>query len=121
MRRFATSLLVAVAITLPGCSGENPDRVLRGRILYQRTCSVCHGAEGLGMPGLGRSLKDSDFVRRLSEPEMVEFLKIGRRRDDPANITGVDMPPRGGNSAYTDEDLALMAAFIKHLATQPAH
>ena len=118
MRVLLLATILALGLT-GACAPQDPDRITRGRALYQRTCSVCHGAEGLGMPGLGRSLRDSDFVRHLSEREMVEFLKVGRRRNDPANVTGVDMPPRGGNAAYTDEDLALMAAFIKDLATQP--
>ncbi len=70
------------------------------------------------MRGLGKSLIGDPFVAERSRDELTAFLKVGRRAWDPLNTTGVDMPPRGGNAALTDEDLAAIADFLKDLPAQ---
>lgn len=62
---------------------------------------------------MGKALTDSDFVRARTDDEMVEFLAEGRRADHPQNTKGVDMPPRGGNPALSDEDLAAIVSFLR--------
>ncbi len=109
--------LLALATTL-ACGSSPEDRVARGRVLYQQTCSICHGGDARGMRGLGRSLLGNQFIADRSEREMVDFLKVGRRFDDPTNETGVDMPPRGGNQGLRDDDLGAIAAYLK---TLPSH
>ena len=87
-----------------------------GEALFLRTCSMCHGADARGMPRLGKGLRDNGFVRQRSVPELVEFLKTGRPAWDKLNTTRVDMPPRGGNPALTDEDLARIARYVRTLS-----
>ena len=53
-----------------------------------------------------------------SDEELVEFVKVGRRPSDPLNITGVDMPPKGGSPALSDEDLYDIVAFIRTIHTE---
>ncbi len=84
-----------------------------GRQLYLRTCATCHGADGHGMPRLGKDLHDNVFTKSLSDEEMVDFLKKGRPAWDDANTQGIDMPPKGGNPALTDEDLLQIIAFLR--------
>jgi disulfide bond formation protein DsbB len=43
------------------------------------------------------------------------FIKTGRPASDPLNTTGVDMPPKGGNPALSDQDLADIIAFIRSI------
>jgi disulfide bond formation protein DsbB len=45
----------------------------------------------------------------------VDFNKPGRPATDPLNPTGVDMPPRGGNPALTDDDLVDIVAFLRSI------
>lgn len=90
----------------------------RGQALYQKTCALCHGGDAKGMRGLGKSLLGNEFIATHSERELVDFLRVGRRSRDPENETGVDMPPRGGNQALTDQDLAAIAAYLE---TLPSH
>jgi disulfide bond formation protein DsbB len=66
---------------------------------------------------LGKSLhaSESEFVRTQSDDALVEFIKVGRQPDDPANTTGIAMPPKGGNPAITDGDLYNIVAWLRTL------
>ncbi|MFQ5577214.1 MAG: c-type cytochrome [Anaerolineae bacterium] len=78
-------------------------------------CSACHSPDGKGLPGLGKDLTASEFVAGLTDDELVAFIKVGRDPSDPANTTGVAMPPKGGNPALSDDDLYNVVAFIRTL------
>ncbi len=85
----------------------------RGKEKFQGSCASCHGADAKGLPGLGKDLTTSAFVRQQTDAQLLEFIKRGRPATDPANTTGVDMPPRGGNPSLTDQDLMDIIAFIR--------
>ncbi len=87
----------------------------RGQELFASSCSSCHGADAKGIEGLGKNLVDSDFVAGLSDPDLVAFIKKGRPSSDPANTTGIDMPPKGGNPSLSDQDLFDIVAYIRTL------
>ncbi len=80
-----------------------------------RTCATCHGPTAEGMPRLGKDLHDNAFTKSLDDAALVEFLKEGRPASHPLNERGVDMPPRGGNPALTDDDLGLIVAYLRTL------
>lgn len=128
MRRIA-SVLAAAAIVLAGCggggangvavtagaSGEVPGDAANGRALFDGTCIACHGPGGVGLPNLGKTLIDNEFVQSNSDIEMIGFISEGRPASDPANTTGVDMPPRGGNPSLGDQDLADIVQYLRTL------
>lgn len=121
------SLLLAGALFLVACGGGGPQPTptptgpvgdpVAGKIAFEKTCITCHGADAKGMPGLGKDLTTSQFVASKSDPELVAFIKTGRPASDPANTQGVDMPPKGGNPALTDQDLYNIVAYIRTLHT----
>ena len=76
---------------------------------------MCHGPNGEGMPKLGKGLKANQFVQGLSNEEFVQFLKVGRSAGDPLNEQGIDMPPKGGNPALSDQDLGLIALYVRSI------
>lgn len=84
-----------------------------GHDLFVSSCSACHGASGEGMEGLGKPLATSDFVSSKSDAELIVFIKSGRPIWDADNTTGVDMPPKGGNPAITDEQLADIVKYLR--------
>ncbi len=86
-----------------------------GQTKFTATCSACHGPAGEGVTGLGKDMTTSTFIKGLSDAELVEFIKKGRPVSDPANTTQVDMPPKGGNPALSDQDLADIVAYIRTL------
>jgi disulfide bond formation protein DsbB len=87
-----------------------------GAALYKVTCPACHGQDAKGMQGLGKDMTTSEFIKKLSDQELVEFIKKGRALDDPLNTTGVAMPPKGLNVALSDDDILAIVKFIRSLS-----
>ena len=69
----------------------------------------------MGIDGLGKTLVASEFAIGLPDAELMLFLATGRPSSDPLNTTGVDMPPKGGNPALDDQDLADIVAYLRTL------
>jgi mono/diheme cytochrome c family protein len=99
-RALLAGALLAVG-AVPGGSGEwtappaekaktspiadTPEAVLRGKALFQRHCTVCHGARGKGDGPAGadaRDLTEPAVQRRLTDGEIFWKIGTGRRKDD---------------------------------------
>lgn len=109
---------VAVATTAaPSGDGSSFDPALaaQGELLFANTCTVCHGPDALGITGLGKTLVGSEFVNGSTNQELVAFLNVGRPIEDPANTTGIAMPPKGANPTLTDDDLNAIINYIRSL------
>lgn len=87
----------------------------KGKALFAGTCAACHGPAGEGVQGLGKDMTKSEFIAGLSDEALMAFVKTGRPTSDPLNTTKVDMPPKGGNPALTDEQLTDIIAFIRSI------
>ena len=118
--------LVALASVTVGCDNgaEPPPRdpgagasteAVRGEELAGQSCSACHGQDFEGVSGLGTSLHDNVFIQEHTDDQLVVFIKEGRANDAPDNETGISMPPYGGNTQLTDDDLADIVAFLRTL------
>jgi disulfide bond formation protein DsbB len=92
-----------------------PEAVSEGKEFFASTYSACHGPDAKGLPNLGKDLTTSEYVRDSSDDELLSLLKGGRPSGHELNTTGVDMPPKGGNPSYTDEDLTAIVAFIRSI------
>jgi disulfide bond formation protein DsbB len=90
-----------------------------GQTAYTTTCVACHGPEAKGVTGLGKDLTTSEFVATKTDDELADFVKTGRPSTDPLNTTGIDMPPKGGNPALTDDDIYNIVAFLRSIHVQP--
>jgi len=86
-----------------------------GEELFAATCSACHGPDGTGIEGLGKDMTTSEFIAGQTDANLISFIKSGRPTSDPLNTTGVDMPPKGGNPALSDEDLNDIVTYIRTL------
>jgi disulfide bond formation protein DsbB len=87
--------------------------VEQGRELYMRSCAACHGASGKGMPHQGADLVSSRFMADSTDEGLVEFLRVGRKADDPKSVMKLFMPAKGGNVALGDEHLALIVGYLR--------
>ena len=86
-----------------------------GEDKYNEVCIACHGPSGEGVEGLGKPFTTSDFIIAQSDEDLLAFVKNGRPVGDPTNTTGIDMPPKGGNPALTDEQILDIIAYIRTL------
>lgn len=86
-----------------------------GKTQFDTVCIACHGPGGVGVTGLGKPFTTSEFLLTVNDQELLDFIKTGRPISDPANTTGVDMPPKGGNPALTDAQLLDIIAYIRTL------
>ena len=108
---MSTMFLVACS----GASDSDRDLVAQGHKLFRGTCARCHGPNGEGMPRLGKDLHANAFGKGSSDQELLDFLEKGRSAADPLNERGIDMPAKGGNPTLTEEDLALIVAYLRSL------
>jgi mono/diheme cytochrome c family protein len=116
MRRHHFLLLVG-ALGLAACGGPSSSAAfgdaIAGKAAYATTCTACHGANATGVVGLGKDLTTSEFLAGMSDEQVLEFLQVGRPASDPLNTTGVDMPPKGGNPALSEDDLRNIVAYLR--------
>ena len=117
--------LIVLASALAGCGGgssapprvgpDAPPEVVLGQELVDQSCTACHGKDYSGVSGLGTSLVDNAYIQDHTDAEVAAFIKEGRLNDAPDNVTGIAMPPYGGNPRLTDEELIAIAAFLRTL------
>jgi disulfide bond formation protein DsbB len=84
-----------------------------GAKVFSTACVACHGPEGKGVTGLGKDLTTSEWMQQQTDEQLIEFIKRGRDAGDPLNTTGIAMPPKGGNPAMTDQEIADLVAFMR--------
>ena len=143
MRKQITWMLIAVLamMVLTACGGDDKNEeaaaqpaaaadapaeaaaapagdAANGGKIYSTACVACHGPEAKGVTGLGKDLTTSTWVGEQSDVQLVEFIKRGRDVTDPLNTTGVAMPPKGGNPAMSEQEIADIVAFVRSIHQQ---
>jgi mono/diheme cytochrome c family protein len=99
----------------PSGGGEDVGGAAHGQELFKSTCAACHGQNAEGIDGLGTDMHNNEFIQSQSNADLMVFITVGRSTTDPDNTTGVDMPPKGGNSSLTDTDLADIVDYLRTL------
>lgn len=89
--------------------------IANGSKLYATTCIACHGQAGAGVKGNGKPLAGSKFINSLDDEALLTFVKNGRMPTDPANTTGIAMPPKGGNPAFSEDDILDVISYLRTL------
>ncbi len=103
------------ALAAAGGDKELAEYILSGNKLFHQTCIACHGREGAGIKGNGKMLAKNDFIKSLKDDDLLAFIKQGRGPTDPKNTTGIQMPPKGGNPALSDDDLLDIISYLRTL------
>lgn len=91
------------------------EAVERGRRLYldRASCHTCHGREGRGVPGMGSSLTDGEWI--LTDGSSGSLLDVMRSGVPAARSpSGVPMPPRGG-ARLDEEEMRAVVAYLLSL------
>jgi mono/diheme cytochrome c family protein len=93
----------------PGLPGD-PDK---GAALYAANCTSCHGVSLEG--GIGPALNPIDKaiggVNSLDPNFLIDIITNGRVHK-PGDPKSTDMPPKGGNSKLTEQNVKDLAAYI---------
>lgn len=105
----------AAALSAAGGDAELAAYIANGDKLFHSTCIACHGKGGAGVAGNGKALVKNPFVQSLDDDGLLAFVKQGRTPTDPKNTTGIQMPPKGGNPALSDDDLLDIIAYLRTL------
>ncbi len=127
-KKLWIGLTLGIAVLLASCGGSSggseseaeeptysPEMIAEGDSLFQQTRFACHGSDGKGLPNLGKDLTTSEFVRSLTDAELLAYVLEGRAADDPLNTTGVAMPPKGGFSFLTEDNISSIIAFVRSI------
>jgi mono/diheme cytochrome c family protein len=114
------ALLVLTAITTladasPSASPSSalPGDPTRGAQLYGQNCATCHGVNLEG--GIGAVLNPIDKLPGVANPLDPNFLIdiiTNGRQPQPGDPKSIAMPPKGGNSNLTSQDIKDLAAYI---------
>ncbi|MDP7005337.1 MAG: cytochrome c [Phycisphaerales bacterium] len=94
---------------------ESAPSVSTGSTLWKSSCASCHGADGQGLPELSPNLIGSEFIAKSSDEELIEYITIGRKADDPNSVMNLEMPPKGGNPMLKENDILSIVAYIRTL------
>ena len=119
-RGVSAELAQQVATVWPGeeaAAGAGEFDVEVGRELFMASCAACHGTGGQGMPNQGPDLRASALTVKSSDDEILAFLAKGRQVGDPQSVMGLPMPPRGGNAALSNRQLAQIVKFLRTVAS----
>jgi mono/diheme cytochrome c family protein len=92
---------------------DSPAQLARGDRLYRESCVACHGVDAKGVANLGNPLVGTPFMAATGDLELLAAIRKGRDLSDPANTTGLVMPPSGGRPDLSDEDIMAIIAFLR--------
>jgi mono/diheme cytochrome c family protein len=88
-----------------------------GQHLFAEVCAPCHGLDGTGIEGIGVNLRTSTLVGGMTPRQLAEFFIRGVSLNNPFNTTDVKMPPRGGRSDLSDQDMLDIAVYLQSVNT----
>ncbi len=101
---------MAAMITYPALADPSAPKDLdRGRMLYEKTCVRCHGADGTGVFAAVPDFTDRDGPLAQSDEVLHQHIKHGFRSPGSFMV----MPAKGGNAALDDADIADIIAYLR--------
>jgi mono/diheme cytochrome c family protein len=85
----------------------------RGKTVYDSVCGACHGADGLGKPGMAPTLASSEWVITKGINRIAHIPLKGI--NGPIKVMGKDwnMNMAAMGAALSDEDLAGLLTYIR--------
>lgn len=84
---------------------------INAKQIFIDNCASCHGEDAGGIKDQGADLVKSTFIKRMSDAELKEFLKIGRQPDSPDSTLKLLMP---SFDYLTDEELDQVIAYTRN-------
>ena len=91
--------------------GVTPEKIAQGETLFgEVNCTVCHGPEAKGLPGMTGDLSDGEWsnVEGGTYESVIGVISSGLSADKTG---GMPMAPKGGQN-ITDEQVQALAAYV---------
>ncbi len=101
-------VLLVITLLLPGARAFGADQSDRGREVYQKWCTPCHGT-GLGKPGTSAAASHGVQPAVLEQRQDLNAKVI-----ESAVRKGVSIMPRFRKTEVSDADLAAIVAYLMH-------
>ena len=105
MKKMLVLTVVALAATALVARAED------AKVIYEKQCAKCHGAEGKGDTKMGKKIKAADFTdpkvqEKFTDEQMSKAIKEGVK-DDQGKIK---MPPA---KSVTDDDIKALVRLVR--------
>lgn len=103
-----------------GWRAKYPKPQLRARTgadVFAGYCASCHGAEGRGLADAGPDLVTNEFIAKLSDQQLKEFLRVGRPPDAPDSKRRRLMPGLGRTNGFRESDYPLVIEYLRTAST----
>ena len=90
--------------------------VLRGRVLFEQNCALCHNPDGLGKPAQAPPLAGSEWVLAAGVNRLIRIPQVGLA--GPIEVKGqvlnYPVPMAAMGAPYSDDDLAAVLSYIRN-------
>lgn len=88
--------------------------VLRGKVLFEQNCALCHNPDGLGKPAQAPPLAGSEWVLAAGVNRLIRIPQVGLA--GPIEVKGQvwNLPMAAMGVMYSDDDLAAVLSYIRN-------
>ncbi len=95
-------------------TGGPEDVILRGKVLFEQNCALCHNPDGLGKPAQAPPLAGSEWVLAAGVNRLIRIPQLGL--SGPIEVKGQvwNLPMAAMGVAYSDDDLAAVLSYIRN-------
>ncbi len=88
--------------------------VLRGKVLFEQNCALCHNPDGMGKPAQAPPLAGSEWVLTAGVNRLIRIPQVGLA--GPIEVKGQvwNLPMAAMGVMYSDDDLAAVLSYIRN-------
>jgi len=88
--------------------------VLRGKVLFDQNCALCHNPDGMGKPAQAPPLAGSEWVLAAGVNRLIRIPQVGLA--GPIEVKGQlwNLPMAAMGVMYSDDDLAAVLSYIRN-------
>jgi mono/diheme cytochrome c family protein len=90
--------------------------LLRGKLLFEQNCALCHNPDGLGKPAQAPPLAGSEWVLAAGVNRLIRIPQVGLAGPIEVNgqVLNFPVPMAAMGAPYSDDDLAAVLSYIRN-------